>query len=51
MALTCVAMHFVLRQRLAGAKKYPLLSYNDVRVLFAAEIMEKYDNKLFDNRI
>ena len=51
MALTCVAMHFVLRQRLAGVKKYPLLSYNDVRVLFAAEIMEKYDNNMFDNRI
>lgn len=51
MALTCVAMHFVLRQRLAGAKKYPLLSYNDVRILFAAELMEKHSNNLFDRRI
>lgn len=51
MALTCVAMQFVLRQRIAGQKDYPLLSYNDVRILYATEIMEKYDCELMNLRI
>ena len=45
MALTCVAMQYVLRERMKNAKELPLLSYNDVRILLAKEIREtaEYD--------
>lgn len=43
MALTCVAMQYVQRERMKNAKELPLLSYNDVRILLAQDIRERAD--------
>jgi SRSO17 transposase len=43
MALTCVAMQYVMRERLKNAKTLPLLSYNDVRIMLAKDIRERAD--------
>lgn len=41
MALTCVAMQYVQRERMKNVKDLPLLSYNDVRILIAKDIRER----------
>lgn len=51
MALTCVAMQYVQRERVNNAKSLPLLSYNDIRILLAKEIREKSDYDCTTNRI
>jgi SRSO17 transposase len=51
MALTCVAMQYVQRQRMKNAKDLPLLSYNDVRILLAKDIRERADYDCDTNRI
>lgn len=51
MALTCVAMQYVMRERIKNVKEVPLLSYNDVRILLASDIKEKADNDCKANRI
>ncbi len=51
LALTCVAMQFVLRYRIAAQKDYPLLSYNDVRIIYAADLLRKHDSQLMNTRI
>jgi len=45
MALTCVAMEYILTERLKNAQEIPLLSTNDIRLLIAREIRasEYYD--------
>jgi len=43
MALTCVAMQYVLRERIKNSKELPLLSYNDVRIMLAKDIRERAD--------
>jgi len=48
MALTCLAMEFVLLQRFKNNELIPLLSYNDVRILLADFLMTKGNN--FDLR-
>ena len=44
MALTCLAMEFVLQQRLKNIELIPLLSYNDIRILLADFIMSRGKN-------
>lgn len=51
MALTCVAMQYVQRERIKNAKSLPLLSYNDIRILLAKEIREKADYDCTTNRM
>jgi SRSO17 transposase len=43
MALTCVAMQYVMRERVKNAAELPLLSYSDVRILLAKDIRERAD--------
>jgi SRSO17 transposase len=50
MALTCLAMQYVMRQRIKNATDLPLLSYNDVRILLAKEIRERTDYDMSINR-
>ncbi len=38
MALTCVAMEYILTERLKNSQEAPLLSANDIRILIAKEI-------------
>jgi SRSO17 transposase len=51
MALTCVAMQYVQRERMKNAKELPLLSYNDVRILLAKDIKERADYDCQEIRI
>lgn len=51
MALTCVAMQYVQRERMKNAKELPLLSYNDVRILLAQDIRERADYDCEEIRI
>jgi len=51
MALTCVAIQYVMRERIKNVKDVPLLSYNDVRILLASDIKEKANNDSKANRI
>lgn len=51
MALTCVAMQYVMRERIKNRIELPLLSYNDVRILLAKEIRERADYDCEDMRI
>jgi SRSO17 transposase len=44
MGLTCLAMEFVLQQRLKNIELIPLLSYNDIRILLADFIMSRGKN-------
>lgn len=43
MALTCVAMEYILTERLKNAQDVPLLSTNDIRLLIAREIRAEED--------
>ena len=45
-ALTCVAMLYVNRERIENKQKLPLLSFNDVRTILATDIRKRadYDN-------
>ena len=43
MALTCVAMEYILTERFKNAQDVPLLSTNDIRLLIAREIRAKED--------
>ncbi len=43
MALTCVAMEYILTERLANVQDLPLLSTNDIRLLIAREIRSRDD--------
>ncbi len=38
MALTCVAIEYILRERLKNSQVVPLLSANNIRLLIAREI-------------
>jgi SRSO17 transposase len=49
MSLTCVAMQFVLRQRIRNSEIIPLLSYNDVRILLAEQLIN--ESKGFSSKI
>ncbi len=49
MALTCVAMEYILTERLKNARDVPLLSTNDIRLLIAKEIRSK-ENYYCDNQ-
>jgi SRSO17 transposase len=51
MALTCVAMQYVQRERMKNAKDLPLLSYNDVRILLAKDIRERAEYDCSEMRI
>ena len=43
MALTCVAMEYILTERLENVQDIPLLSTNDIRLLIAREIRSRDD--------
>lgn len=43
MTLTCVALEWVLTERLENAGDIPLLSVNDIRILIAREIRSRFD--------
>lgn len=43
MTLTCVALEWVLTERLENAGDIPLLSVNDIRILIAKEIRSRFD--------
>ncbi len=43
MTLTCVALEWVLTERLENADAIPLLSVNDIRILIASEIRSRFD--------
>jgi SRSO17 transposase len=43
MTLTCVALEWVLTERLENAGDIPLLSVNDIRILIAKEIRSSFD--------
>ena len=43
MTLTCVALEWVLTERLENASDIPLLSVNDIRILIAKEIRSRFD--------
>lgn len=49
MSLTCVAMQYVFRQRIRNSESFPLLSYNDVRILIAEKL--KNENRNFSERM
>jgi SRSO17 transposase len=49
MALTCVAMEYILTERLKNSLEAPLLSANDIRLLIAKEIRAK-ENYVCDNQ-
>jgi len=50
MTLTCVALEWVLTERLENASNIPLLSVNDVRILIAKEIRSRFDYDCNENR-
>ena len=50
MTLTCVALEWVLTERLENASNIPLLSVNDVRILIAKEIRSRLDYDCNENR-
>ena len=50
MALTSVALEWVLTERLENAIDIPLLSVNDIRILIAKEIRSKFDYDCNDSR-
>ena len=43
MTLTCLALEWVLTERLENAGNIPLLSVNDIRILIAREIRSRFD--------
>lgn len=51
MALTCVAMEYILTERLENVQDIPLLSTNDIRLLIAKEIRSRDDYACDDNRL
>jgi SRSO17 transposase len=51
MALTCVAMQYVLRERMKNSKEVPLLSYNDIRIILASNIRQRADYDCNENRM
>jgi len=50
MALTCVAMEYILAQRLENVQDVPLLSANDIRLLIARELRSRDDYSCEDKR-
>ena len=50
MALTSVALEWVLTERLENARDIPLLSVNDIRILIAKEIRSRFDYDCIENR-
>ena len=50
MALTCVAMEYILTERLENVQDVPLLSANDIRLLIAREIRSRDDYACDDKR-
>ena len=50
MALTCVAMEYILTERLENIQDLPLLSTNDIRLLIAREIRSRDDYACEDKR-
>jgi len=50
MALTCVAMEYILTERLENVQDLPLLSTNDIRLLIAKEIRSRDDYSCDDKR-
>jgi hypothetical protein len=50
MALTSVALEWVLKERLANTIKIPQLSVNDIRTLIAKEIRSKFADNYKENR-
>jgi len=50
MALTCVAMEYILNERLENVQALPLLSTNDIRLLIAKEIRSRDDYACDDKR-
>jgi SRSO17 transposase len=50
MALTSVALEWVLTERLENAIEIPLLSVNDIRILIAKEIRSKFADDYNENR-
>ncbi len=50
MALTSVALEWVLTERLENAVEIPLLSVNDIRILIAKEIRSKFAEDYNENR-
>jgi SRSO17 transposase len=51
MALTCVAMEYILTERLENVQDLPLLSANDIRILIAKEIRFRDDYSCEDKRV
>jgi hypothetical protein len=51
MALNCVAMEYILTERLEKASEFPLLSTNDIRLLIAREIRASEDYNRDDQRL
>jgi SRSO17 transposase len=51
MALTCVAMEYILTERLKNSLDVPLLSTNDIRLLIAREIRSAEEYDCDDQRI
>ena len=49
-ALTCVALEWVLTERLENASDVPLLSVNDIRLLIAKEIRSRFGYDCHENR-
>jgi len=50
MTLTCVALEWVLTERLENAGDIPLLSVNDIRILIAKEIRSRFDYNCNEKR-
>jgi SRSO17 transposase len=50
MTLTCVALEWVLTERLENASEIPLLSVNDIRILIAKEIRSRFDYNCNEKR-
>jgi len=50
MTLTCIALEWVLKERLENAGDIPLLSVNDIRILIAKEIRSSIDYDCDKNR-
>ena len=50
MTLICVALEYVLTERIENVKNVPLLSVNDIRILIAKEIRSRFDYDCHENR-
>lgn len=50
MTMTCVALEWVLNERIENAGQAPLLSVNDIRILIAKEIRSRVNYECVDNR-